>query len=216
MESRSQTPKPNGTATPRPSISTSVPAPGSRATSPTLSPHHGGHSLIAKRATSPKAPKPKVPNMSRGNSPLGGQSTVNSRATSPVAMDVDQKVKSLKRKAEDAPGSPVSPGGTPAPIKPKKRKATAVSLEELEHMLIEWLKVNTTKTTRECSTHFAKYIGGQRQEFTAIVRKIAVCSKDGFMVLKSDVLRAARAGSSAPSPAVVSPAPSPAAPSPGA
>lgn len=155
--------------------------------------------------------------MSRGNSPLGGQSSVNSRATSPVAMDVDPKVNTLKRKAtEEMMVSPASPGGTPAPNKPKKRKATAVSLEELEHLLIEWLKVNTNKTTRECSTHFAKYIGTQRQEFTAIVRKVAVCSKDGFMVLKSDALRVARGGSSAPSPAVVSAAPSPTVPSPGA
>ncbi|TFY79871.1 hypothetical protein EWM64_g4145, partial [Hericium alpestre] len=67
-------------APPRPEGASS---PSSRATSPV--PNHGGHFVVAKRATSPKAPKPKAMgvNGSRATSPLAQQDGPSGRATSP-------------------------------------------------------------------------------------------------------------------------------------
>ncbi|KAF9534325.1 hypothetical protein CPB83DRAFT_844052 [Crepidotus variabilis] len=204
IESRSQTPKPG--TTPRPSLPVQPGGPGSRATSPVLSPvlspGHGGHSMIAKRATSPKVPKPKV-NMSRGNSPLGGQGPLpSSRASSPVNTDVlngDAK-SGLKRKAEGSTSTSLN-GVTPEAPKQKKRKAAvpgvAVSSAELETMLLEWLKTTTNASTRDCIHHFTPYLvdAEKKAEFSAMVRKHATL-KNGVLVARAGT----RSGSAAPSP----------------
>lgn len=203
VESRSQTPRP--VATPRPMAAGATATPGSRAASPTLSPSHGGHSVVAKRATSPKIPKPKPLNASRGNSPLGGQSTLGSRATSPV---VDPGNPSKKRKAEDSPEK-VNPSNQPPVVnggaipKPKKRKPVpvvstiSVTSAELEALLLDWLKNTANATTRDCIHHFTPYLtdNEKKKEFSAMVRKLAFL-KNGNLVIK-------RAGSSAPSPPAI-------------
>ncbi|PPQ77758.1 hypothetical protein CVT25_011193 [Psilocybe cyanescens] len=199
VESRSQTPKP--TPTPRPVAAVGASAPASRAASPTLSPGHGGHSVVAKRATSPKIPKPKT-NISRGNSPLGGQSPLGgSRATSPAADVVNGQKTGMKRKADESPEKATSNnhanGGVP---KLKKRKPVAavfpiaVSSAELESMLVDWLRNTANATTRDCIHHFTPYLTDpdKKQEFSSMVRKHAI--------LKNGTLSIKRAGSSAPSP----------------
>ena len=199
VESRSQTPK---TVPPRPA-----------AASPTVSPGHGGHSVVAKRATSPKMPKPKTGNGSRGNSPLGSQTSplAGSRATSPVASDMtngsgaNQKL-TLKRKAEDVMAGGTENAGANGVIdqhKTKKRKAPAtevtpieVSSEELERLLVEWLKNTSGATTKDCIKHFGPYIAEKRPEFASMVRKVAQL-KNGVLICKP------RGTSSAPSPTTV-------------
>jgi len=191
VESKSQTQTPKA-APPRPAVSTS----GSRAASPTVSPGHGGHSVVAKRATSPKVPKPKTGNTSRSNSPLGSQTSplAGSRATSPIASDMmngigtNQKL-TLKRKADDA----VVVGNDNNAVvneqhKTKKRKAPdvipiEVSSEELERLLVEWLKNTTGATTKDCIKHFGPYIADKRPEFASIVRKVAQL-KNGVLICK--------------------------------
>ena len=203
VEAKSQTPKP---VPPRPAVV--PPAPGSRPASPTLSPGHGGHSVVAKRATSPKMPKPKTAITSRGNSPLGSQTSplAGSRATSPATSDIPNgtgpNTKTvLKRKADDT--SAESAGATVNAVndqhKSKKRKAPAadvtpieVSSEELERLLVEWLKNTTGATTKDCIKHFGPYIAEKRPEFANMVRKVAQ--------LKNGVLICKPRGSSAPSP----------------
>ena len=109
----------------------------------------GGHSVVAKRATSPKAPAPKLKAKpgSRATSPLAG---VGSRASSPVPPSAGvaavpgtlnshvgsppvtsgsststPKPAAVKRKADDAsPSGAATPAGQP---KPKKRKPTGTS-----------------------------------------------------------------------------------------
>lgn len=204
VESRAQTPKPV------PARPTGVTSPNSRATSPTLSPGHGGHSVVAKRATSPKIPKPKTTNTSRGNSPLGGQSTLTgSRGTSPVAEarnGVASPKTGTKRKADDTPTtSSTQPAttvnGNPIP-KAKKRKApptgaapVTISSADLEAALLNWLKNTTNATTRDCIHHFTPYLTDQEKkaEFSNMVRKHAQL-RNSILVLRT------RGGSSAPSP----------------
>ena len=180
---------------------------GSRAASPTLSPGHGGHSVVAKRATSPKIPRPKTANASRGNSPLGSQTSplAGSRATSPPTSDMPNGTNhksALKRKAEDAGGENAGALNTVHDQhKAKKRKAPAtevtpieVSSEELERLLVEWLKNTTGATTKDCIKHFGPYIAEKRPEFASMVRKVAQL-KNGVLIYKP------RGGSSAaPSP----------------
>ena len=203
VEAKSQTPK---AVPPRPVV---PPVPGSPPASPTLSPGHGGHSVVAKRATSPKMPKPKTTITSRGNSPLGSQTSplAGSRATSPATTDISNGTgihpKSvLKRKAEDS--SAEITGATVNAVndqhKSKKRKAPAtdvtpieVSSEELERLLVEWLKNTTGATTKDCIKHFGPYIAEKRPEFASMVRKVAQ--------LKNGVLICKPRGTSAPSPA---------------
>ena len=190
VEAKSQTPK----AVPlRPVV---PPAPGSRPASPTLSPGHGGHSVVAKRATSPKMPKPKTAIMSRGNSPLGSQMSplAGSRATSPATTDMPNATGKpvLKRKAEDSNGGE-NAGAINAvndQHKTKKRKAPAtdvtpieVSSEELERLLVEWLKNTTGATTKDCIKHFGPYIAEKRPEFASMVRKVAQL-KNGVLICK--------------------------------
>lgn len=202
VEAKSQIPK---AVPPRPV----VPPPGSRPASPTLSPGHGGHSVVAKRATSPKMPRPKTAAItSRGNSPLSGQTSplAGSRATSPATTDIpngtgtNQKLV-LKRKAEDT--SAENAGATVNAVndqhKSKKRKAPTtdvtpieVSSEELERLLVEWLKNTTGATTKDCIKHFGPYIAEKRPEFASMVRKVAQ--------LKNGVLICKPRGASTPSP----------------
>lgn len=184
---------------------------GSRATSPVTS-SLGGHSIVAKRATSPKVPKPKANTLSRGNSPLGSRATspvANSRATSPAAAGPTpsgSQKPSNKRKATDdlSPGSPTP--GTPngIPPKPKKRKAlgtgsgpAAIPAGELEDkMVIDWLKNTPNASTRDCIQHFTPYLTDEakKSKFTALVKEVAQL-KGGVLVLRN-----AYRGSAAPSP----------------
>ncbi|THV08555.1 Rap30/74 interaction domain-containing protein [Dendrothele bispora CBS 962.96] len=180
---------------------------GSRATSPT--PGLGGHSVVAKRATSPKAPKLKSNNVSRASSPLAGN---GSRATSPIAVSpvnpTQQQQNGLqkKRKAEENPASPTSPNGT-GPPKLKKRKpqppggaAVATPTGPLEdRLLIEWLKNTPNASTRECIQYFTPYLTDDEKKtrFTALVKEVATL-RNGTLVLRN----AYRGESAAPSPSV--------------
>jgi transcription initiation factor TFIIF subunit alpha len=165
VDSRSNTPKPvvNGGKPGAP------PGSLSRATSPVASPGHGGHSLIAQRATSPKVLKPKTPgNRSPAASPPG------SRATSPLAGTPSQK-----RKADDA-----------GPPRPKKVKVEGspppLSREDLEKLLIEWLKNTPQATTRDCIQHFNSYLvvnSERKKEFSGMVKQVALL-KNGFLALR--------------------------------
>ncbi|KAI0660957.1 hypothetical protein C8Q70DRAFT_754997 [Cubamyces menziesii] len=170
----------------------------SRATSPAPAPGHGGHSVVAKRATSPKMPKPKAGIPSRAGSPLASPNGVSppaSRATSPgvasppgTTMPGNMK---LKRKATDdgsgaaagAGGAAGTPGGPP---RPKKRKAQLPPGAELEdRMVIEWLRNTPNATTRECILHFTPYLTDEekKNKFTALVKEVAQLSK-GVLVLR--------------------------------
>ena len=203
----------------KPSLSrppTNTPGSGSRATSPAPSQSMGGHSLMAKRATSPKAPKVKAANVSRGNSPLSGQSPASratspvagSRATSPVANagspGSDGASTSMKRKATDeisnnaVNGTTNGAQGTP---KLKKRKAVPAggAAGELdEKMVIDWLKNTPSASTRDCIQHFTPYLTDEakKTKFTALVKEVAQL-KGGVLVLRN----AYRGGSAAASPA---------------
>ncbi|KII95213.1 hypothetical protein PLICRDRAFT_97799 [Plicaturopsis crispa FD-325 SS-3] len=177
--SRPQTPSKTAQAVARPSGS------GSRATSPAAS--GGGHSIVAKRATSPKIPsKPKVNGVSRGNSPLANGSPPGSRATSPVNAGTPKP--SNKRKATDDPSG-----------KAKKRtKAQVPPAGALEdHMVIDWLRNTPNASTRDCIQHFTPYLTDEakKAKFTALVKEVAQL-KGGVLVLRN-----AYRGSAAPSPA---------------
>lgn len=179
---------------------------------------------MAKRATSPKIPKMKTNNMSRGNSPLNSRATspvTNSRAASPntgaagsrsgsptIPNPTSAQKPTNKRKATDdhAHGlpSPNAPNGSTVP-KPKKRKALppgvtpiAVPAEELRVMLIDWLGNTPNATTRECIHHFTPYLtdGEKKTEFSALVREVAQL-KGGVLVLRK---KFQEGGSTAPSP----------------
>ena len=192
---------------------------GTRATSPTASPSLGGHSVVAKRATSPKGLKP---NMSRGNSPLGSRATSpmgnalatspsmgssgtsGNRAESPTAVSPTKS--GNKRKVDELTNTPTSLSNGPAQPKPKKRKAqapgaapVAVSAEELRILLIEWLGNTGNASTRDCIHHFTPYLtdGEKKTEFSALVREVAQL-KNGVLVLRK---KFQEGGSTAPSPA---------------
>lgn len=194
VQGRSQTPKPAG----EPAKSQSE-VNGSRTTSPLASPNlGGGHSVVAKRATSPKAFKSMDQGVSKNNSPASSRATspvAGSRATSPVANG--QKLANNKRKAEDATHAS-SPGANGQPKLKKRREVAPVTPEEMQSMLIEWLKTSPREkaTTRECIQHFTPYLTDQakKAEFSKLVREVAML-KDGILALR------ASAGSAAPSPA---------------
>jgi len=196
----------------------------SGAVSPAASPALGGHSIVAKRATSPKPPKLKPNNLSRGSSPLGSRATspvATSRATSPTVGAPGTQTgspaamkPSNKRKAVDdlANGTVTANGvngvGVPVAPKPKKRKAqilgvTAVNVpaEQLKVMLIEWLGSTPNATTRECIHHFTPYLtdSDKKTEFSGLVREVAQL-KGGVLVLRK---KYQEGGSSAPSPTMV-------------
>lgn len=150
-------------------------------------------------------PKPKTAITSRGNSPLSSQMSplAGSRATSPAASDMPNGTGSnskpgLKRKADDS-GGDTAVNAVNDQHRPKKRKAPAtdvtpieVSSEELERLLVEWLKNTTGATTKDCIKHFGPYIAEKRPEFANMVRKVAQ--------LKNGVLICKPRGTAAPSP----------------
>ncbi|KAI0677524.1 hypothetical protein C8Q78DRAFT_1003079 [Trametes maxima] len=174
----------------------------SRPTSPAPTPGHGGHSVVAKRATSPKVPKPKTGLPSRAGSPLASPNGVSppaSRATSPSAgAATPGGGMKLKRKATDD-GSGAAGGAAGTIPRPKKRKAQLPPGTELEdRMVIEWLRNTPNATTRECILHFTPYLTDEekKNKFTALVKEVAQLSK-GVLVLRP----AYRGAGAAPSPA---------------
>jgi transcription initiation factor TFIIF subunit alpha len=211
--SQQPTPKPSQPSTNTAQNGSAV---GSRATSPTPA-SMGGHSIVAKRATSPKAPKLKstptngsraTNTGSRATSPVNG-----SRATSPAAPAKGpgspilngQPTSSNKRKAtDDLGGGPISPGaavnGVTAPPKPKKRKPLPTGPppdgELEEKMLVEWLQNTPNATTRDCIQHFTPYLttDAKKAKFTAMVKEVAQL-RGGILVLRN------REASAAASPA---------------
>ncbi|KIM53796.1 hypothetical protein SCLCIDRAFT_17828 [Scleroderma citrinum Foug A] len=184
----------------------------SRAVSPAPASGMGGHSVVAKRATSPKAPKPSV---SRGNSPLSGPpgtssqagSPSGSRATSPVAgasKGASGTPSTNKRKAPDESGtaSPAAASNGTAPPKPKKRKPLPpgpIDGELEERMLIEWLQSAPNASTRDCIQHFTPYLTSEAKKtrFTAMVKEVAQL-KGGVLILKSALRGESATGSPAP------------------
>jgi len=182
VQTKSQTPKFEDTSNQRPEIS------GSRPTSPNL----GGHSVVAKRATSPKAHK--LLNQSKPNSPM------NSRATSPItggpATSPTANIQNFagnKRKADDT-ANVSSPSPHSQPKAKRRREVAPVTPEEMKALLIEWLKITSKEkaTTRECIQHFTPYLTDQEKktEFTKLVREIAVL-KEGHLVLRGSAVSAA-------------------------
>lgn len=179
-------------------------ASGSRAVSPVPP---GGHTpgygslLIAKRATSPKAPRPRPisPTGSRATSPLAN-GTSASRATSPTRSSINSRAGSPglsvhtnvngKRKsdAQDDAASPTasSPGGSGAyngRVVKKPRLAPKGPLTE--EMIIEWIKNTENPTSKTCINQFRPYIKEEKakSDFTAMIKKLVVM-KDGIMKLK--------------------------------
>ena len=193
--------------------------PNSRATSP--NPGHSGHSVVAKRATSPKAPKPRVvPNGLRASSPLAqvaasspnGTDTPSGSPSSRVPLSGAPPAKlGNKRKADETeevasadPGTSAA-GGQP---KPKKRRATTAILGpdgqpiELEdNMVIEWLRNTPSAKTRDCISHFTPYLRTEEQKtkFTSLIKEVAQL-KNGILVLRSAYRGGGGGGSKAPSP----------------
>lgn len=182
----------------------------SRATSPL--PGHSGHSVVAKRATSPNAkmPKLKANGSSRAGSPLAGGSRATSPVGSPPATRADSPTQSPtlissaptagsgklsnKRKAEE------NAAGAGAPSKPKKRKAQVAVNGELEDwMVVEWLRQTPSATTRDCIHHFTPYLKTEekKQAFTKLVKEVAQL-KNGVLVLRNSYRNSVGAPSPAP------------------
>ena len=208
-----------------PSRPAATSTPNSRATSPT--PGHGGHLVVAKRATSPKAPKPRVVPNGRASSPLalvtaslpngtdaiagGGGSPGPSLPPPRASPSVPSAKLNHKRKADEAEEvvSP-SPAGSPAggQPKPKKRRATAAMLGpdgqpiELEdNMVVEWLRNTPNAKTRDCISHFTPYLrtDEQKAKFTSLIKEVAQL-KNGILVLRSAYRVGGGSKASSPSP----------------
>lgn len=139
-------------------------------------PTQNGHSLVAKRATSPKAPRDQA-KMGRAGSPLAQTSTTPGSPTSAT------RPLSHKRKAEE--GGPPSEGAAPK----KRKRATVVAVEgELEDsMVIDWLRTTTNASTRDCINNFTPYIRdeGKKEKFIGLIKSIAQL-KGGVLVLKPE------------------------------
>ncbi|KIJ57035.1 hypothetical protein M422DRAFT_23152 [Sphaerobolus stellatus SS14] len=178
---RGQTPRPTKPSSGSKPLQHPLPTTGaSRATSPGL-----GNAVVAKRATSPKAPKPKaMPGSgSRPGSPLASRASSPAPPSTSVAPTPTPQ--NLKRKATD--DAPTSSGTSTAGADSKPKKKAKRPLEE--SMVIEWLKQNTEVTTRECIQKFQPYLKNEeaKQAFTAMVRKIAVV-KNNQMKLRPEYL----------------------------
>jgi transcription initiation factor TFIIF subunit alpha len=215
-------------ATPAPSSRPAAAStPNSRATSP--NPGHSGHSVVAKRATSPKAPKPRVmPNGLRAGSPLAqvaasspnGTDAPSGSGGSPGPSSQSPRVppsgaspaKLGKRKADEteegasAPDPSASAGG--GQPKPKKRRATTAILgpdgqpiELDDNMVIEWLRNTPNARTRDCISHFTPYLRTEEQKtkFTSLIKEVAQL-KNGILVLRSAYRGGGAGGSKASSP----------------
>ncbi|TCD66981.1 hypothetical protein EIP91_000661 [Steccherinum ochraceum] len=211
--SRAGSQGPSGSKTPTPSQAPPVKTEStSRATSP-VPPSHGGHSVMAKRATSPKVPKLKTNGASRAGSPLAG---AGSRATSPVTPSApgagradsppapgggDAAKAGNKRKAMDEPTSPTGGSASAgAPSKPKKRKAAPAG-EITQQMLVDWLNNTPNATTKDCIQYFSPYLPKEdkhkKQAFADLVKEVAIL-KDGVLVLR--VAYRASGGAASPPP----------------
>jgi transcription initiation factor TFIIF subunit alpha len=135
-------------------------------------PTQNGHSLVAKRATSPKAPREQA-KTGRAGSPLAQTSTTPSSPTSAT------KPLSHKRKAEE--------GGPPSEASaPKKRRRATVDGELEDSTVIDWLRKTPNASTRDCIDNFTPYIRDERKKakFIALIKEIAQL-KGGVLVLKN-------------------------------
>lgn len=227
--SRPQTPvptKPSQSNAPAPSNSDSRP------TSPIVGspvPDHGGHSIVAKRATSPKVPKPKAANgVPRASSPLAQnrpnitngttvRPTNPSSPTSPngthggigAAQSSSAGTPGKKRKAEDTGDAPVAGTSTEGQPKLKKRKPVAPALdangnpiELTDDMVLDWLRQTPNVKTKDCIGYFTPYLHDEQKKgrFIALIKSVASL-KDGVLVLKSVYRKGGTSrGSNAPSP----------------
>jgi transcription initiation factor TFIIF subunit alpha len=160
--------------------SMSQPVNGSRATSPVAGQSMGGHSVVAKRATSPKPPKLRALTPTRAGSPLASppnSPTANGgRAASPLYTATNGSQK--KRKAADDPSNGVGQ-------KAKKRK-TITAQELTAQMVIDWVKSNPGSKTQDCIKYFLSFVKGDgvKDRFTQLVKEVASL-KDGVLVLKA-------------------------------
>lgn len=172
----------------------------------------GGHSVVAKRATSPKAPKLKTSTSgSRAASPLAGSRAGSPAPASPTSGTATP---SKKRKAEEGAASavpnpsmasgtpkpkkhkPVAPSGTPAPATPVAAGAGATAsptggaqvgpgTELTAALLAAFLRGKTGVKTRECIHYFQPCLTDDEKKarFTALVKEVASL-KGGALVLK--------------------------------
>ncbi|KZT24482.1 Rap30/74 interaction domain-containing protein [Neolentinus lepideus HHB14362 ss-1] len=195
QRSQSQPPATAPTVSPAP-IKTESSVPNlSRPTSPTQS----GHSVVAKRATSPKVPKIKTsPNVSRASSPLAqGPASPSRRPGSPIngasisGSQPSPNRPNNKRKAEDA--SPISPvaGSNGDQPKPKKAKVTLPISDLTAAMIAQWLRSHPGAKTVECIAQFRPYINSTdaRKHFTALVREVGTMDKDTGHLSIKDIYR---------------------------
>ncbi|KZV76073.1 Rap30/74 interaction domain-containing protein [Peniophora sp. CONT] len=175
-----------GSQTPRPPTNGAV----SRQTSPKPgSPTHGGHSILAQRATSPKPPRPKISTSggSRATSPLATSPTSpNARSPSPTkALSPNgTTVANGKRKADDSPAEAAG-GDTP---QRKRRRPGAVAatvdangnpIELKKEMVVEWLRGQEGVTTRDCIAYFTPFLRDPQSKdaFSQLVKEIASLQK---------------------------------------
>lgn len=140
-------------------------------------PTQSGHSLVAKRATSPKVPRDQ-PKTGRAGSPLA------QTATTPGSPTNATKLSSHKRKAEEAG----SPGNTNGPTNgaPKKRRKATVDGELEDSMVIDWLRNSPSASTRDCIQHFTPYLTDEAKKvkFTSLIKEVAQL-KGGVLVLRN-------------------------------
>lgn len=141
-------------------------------------PTQSGHSLVAKRATSPKVPRDQ-PKTGRAGSPLAQVSTTPGSPTSAT------KPSSHKRKAEET-GSPGNANGTANGTAPKKRRKAAADGELEDSMVIEWLRNAPNASTRDCIQHFTPYLTDETKKvkFTSLIKDVAQL-KGGVLVLRN-------------------------------
>ncbi|KAF8478312.1 hypothetical protein JB92DRAFT_2837987 [Gautieria morchelliformis] len=173
-------------------------SPPSRANSPGL-----GNAVVAKRATSPKAPKQKATSggsgHSRAVSPLAGGSraaspvppayvgtTSGSRLATPATgAGGPLPTQSLKRKASDDPPTPSGAASTGAPDGGKPRKKAKRPLEE--SMIIVFLREKAEVTTKDCIQKFQPYLKEEeiKKAFAAMVKKVAMV-KNSLLKLRPE------------------------------
>lgn len=175
----SQPPATSNGTTNQPNAQVKTPLPGgsgSRPTSPV--PTQNGHSLVAKRATSPKVPRDQ-PKMARASSPLAQTSTTPGSPTSAP------KPHSQKRKAEET-GPPSNANGAGGGTAPKKRRRATIDGELDDSMVIDWLRNSPSASTRDCIQHFTPYLTDEAKKvkFTSLIKEVAQL-KAGVLVLRN-------------------------------
>ena len=141
-------------------------------------PTQSGHSLVAKRATSPKVPRDQS-KAGRAGSPLAQTSTTPGGPTSAA------KSNPHKRKAEDG-GAPSNTNGTGSGTAPKKRRKATVDGELEDSMVIDWLRNSPSASTRDCIQHFTPYLTDEAKKvkFTSLIKEVAQL-KGGVLVLRN-------------------------------